>query len=61
MASSYMESKLMNSAKFGDKIESIEINKRINILNDYMKNGNIICNYDNCEYYKDNINKMHKS
>ena len=28
MASSYMESKLMNSAKFRDKIESIEINKK---------------------------------
>jgi threonylcarbamoyladenosine tRNA methylthiotransferase MtaB len=58
MASSYMESPSMPSFALGNKIDSHEIHRRTLLLVEKMKNNKIICNYDNCEYFADHINRI---
>ncbi|MEW5947229.1 MAG: radical SAM protein [bacterium] len=58
MASGYMESSFMESSKLKGKLSNEEIARRLVIVADELNRNNIICNYDNCKYFKDTIRRI---
>ena len=53
MASAYMESASLKSSNLHGKVSPETIRKRLQFLVEYMKEHEIICNYDSCEYIKE--------
>ncbi len=60
MASSYMESPNMNSSQIDQKVSREVMHERIIRAAEEFRNNGIICNYDECEFFRDRADKLRK-
>ncbi len=60
MASAYMESEPMKSSSLPGKVPLETIRQRIQFVAEQMKEHGIICNYDTCEYVKEQFQRQAK-